>query len=339
MKIKIIGCGSAGNHMAFAFKKIAKHITMTDTSDLVLLRSKNQIYKKRYKSWDKKIHLKNEAKDTNNYYDLIIISTPPISHSKLVKKNILKSDNFLIEKPLCAPNKKDVNFFKKIIKKFPNKNFYCGYNHRLFPSTIMLKNILKFHKNQFDNISVHFKENNVGFLKAHHWMKTLDDSYLSNSKEGGGALCEHSHALNLAEFFIDNPKDLKIIDHTIKYSKNKFRKKFDTFVDIKFKAKNKLVKICQNFETYPTEKRIEIFSKNFFAELTYNYKNNDDKIFYYNYLTNKKKYFYFRKKRSDDFLYEAQFLKNKITKKIKKNDKSIDMISSINTMDLILKLI
>ena len=28
-----------------------------------------------------------------------------------------------------------------------------------------------------------------------------------------------------------------------------------------------------------------------------------------------------------------------ITKKIKKNDKSIDMISSINTMDLILKLI
>ena len=76
MKIKIIGCGSAGNHMAFAFKKIAKHIIMTDISSLTLLRSKNQIYKKRYKTWNKNIILKREAKDHDNFYDLIIISSP-----------------------------------------------------------------------------------------------------------------------------------------------------------------------------------------------------------------------------------------------------------------------
>ncbi len=340
MKIKIIGCGSAGNHMAFAFKKIAKHIIMTDISSQTLLRSKNQIYKKRYKTWNKNIILKQEAKDHDNFYDLIIISSPPNTHLDLLKKNIFKSNNFLIEKPLCAPSKKNINFFKSIISKFPKKNFYCGYNHRLFPSTIMLKNILKSHKNQFSNISIYFKENNVGFLKAHHWMKTLDESYLSDTQKGGGALCEHSHALNLAQFLLnDKEQEFEIIHNEIRYSKNKSKKIFDTSVNTKFKVKNKIVNVVQNFETFPTEKKIEVFSKNFFIELIYNYKDNNDRIFYFNYITNKKKKIYFRKKRSDDFLYEAEFLKDKILNKSKINNKSIDMKYSINTMDLIMKLL
>ena len=84
----------------------------------------------------------------------------------------------------------------------------------------MLKNILKSHKNQFNNISIYFKENNVGFLKAHHWMKTLDESYLSDTQKGGGALCEHSHALNLAQFLLnDKEQEFEIIHNEIRYSK------------------------------------------------------------------------------------------------------------------------
>ncbi len=62
---KIIGCGSAGNHIAYGLKQYAKKIVMTDTNTKNLLRSKNQIYIKRYKVWDKNIELIIENNDKN----------------------------------------------------------------------------------------------------------------------------------------------------------------------------------------------------------------------------------------------------------------------------------
>ena len=49
MIIKIIGSGSAGNHMAYALQKLADKIVLTDLSEKTLKRSKNQIYIPRYK--------------------------------------------------------------------------------------------------------------------------------------------------------------------------------------------------------------------------------------------------------------------------------------------------
>ena len=42
--------------------------------------------------------------------------------------------------------------------------------------------------------------------KAHNWMKSINESYLSKTKLGGGALCEHSHALNLVQYFVKHKK-------------------------------------------------------------------------------------------------------------------------------------
>ena len=47
MIIKIIGSGSAGNHMAYALEKLTDKIVLTDLSKGALKRSKNNI--SRYK--------------------------------------------------------------------------------------------------------------------------------------------------------------------------------------------------------------------------------------------------------------------------------------------------
>ena len=90
MNIKIIGSGSAGNHMAFALEKFVKRITLTDVSLDALKRSKNKIYIPRYKKWSKKINQVIENKDVDRSYDAIVIASPPNTHLSVLKKNILK---------------------------------------------------------------------------------------------------------------------------------------------------------------------------------------------------------------------------------------------------------
>tara|TARA_Y100000389_G_scaffold200309_1_gene240444 strand:- start:1833 stop:2846 length:1014 start_codon:yes stop_codon:yes gene_type:complete len=334
MIIKIIGSGSAGNHIAYAFEQYAKKIYMFDLSKKELNRSK-KIYISRYKKWNKNIIQSSNVSD-QKFYDLAIISTPPSTHLNILKKNIQNSNNFLIEKPLSEPNDKTIESFSKIIKDYKNKNFFCGYNHRLFPSTQKLKKIIENQKTELDSIEVNFKENTGGFLKAHYWLKDLSKSYLSKYREGGGSLLEHSHALNLAQYFCKEPSKLKIINKNIQFVKNK-KVFYDTSSSLILNANQNLVLVNQNFETLPIEKNVTVANKNIFARLIYNYQNNDDKIFFFNKKTKKLKTFKFIKKRSDDFKYEASFISNIIKNNTKIKDNPLDIKHAILTMKLIRK--
>lgn len=334
MIIKIIGSGSAGNHIAYAFEQYAKKIYMFDLSKKELNRSK-KIYISRYKKWNKNIIQSSNVSD-QKFYDLAIISTPPSTHLNILKKNIQNSNNFLIEKPLSEPNDKTIESFSKIIKDYKNKNFFCGYNHRLFPSTQKLKKIIENQKTELDSIEVNFKENTGGFLKAHYWLKDLSKSYLSKYREGGGSLLEHSHALNLAQYFCKEPSKLKIINKNIQFVKNK-KVFYDTSSSLILNTNQNLVLVNQNFETLPIEKNVTVANKNIFARLIYNYQNNDDKIFFFNKKTKKLKTFKFIKKRSDDFRYEASFISNIIKNNTKIKDNPLDIKHAILTMKLIRK--
>ena len=334
MIIKIIGSGSAGNHIAYAFEQYAKKIYMFDLSKKELSRSK-KIYISRYKKWNKNIIQSSNVSD-QKFYDLAIISTPPSTHLNILKKNIQNSNNFLIEKPLSEPNDKTIESFSKIIKDYKNKNFFCGYNHRLFPSTQKLKKIIENQKTELDSIEVNFKENTGGFLKAHYWLKDLSKSYLSKYREGGGSLLEHSHGLNLAQYFCKEPSKLKIINKNIQFVKNK-KVFYDTSSSLILNTNQNLVLVNQNFETLPIEKNVTVANKNIFARLIYNYQNNDDKIFFFNKKTKKLKTFKFIKKRSDDFRYEASFISNIIKNNTKIKDNPLDIKHAILTMKLIRK--
>lgn len=335
IKLKVIGSGSAGNHIAYAFRNLSNSITMTDKDLKSLKISKKEIYQNRYKNWNKNISLKLENLD-NDYYDLIIISSPPNTHLKLLKKNIRNSNLFMIEKPLCEPNLKSLNGFEKLVKSHKNKIFLCGYNHRLFPSTQKIIEIIKKNKlkKNIHTIEVNFKENTSGFLKAHKWFNSLADSYLSKTVLGGGSLLEHSHALNLGQFLLDdNLKQLKMLKSNINFLKSK-NEYYDYDTKLDFMSGSKLIRIQQNFTTLPVEKNIRVLGKNFDIELIYNYKNNDDKIIYIDKKSKKIKNFYFKKTRADDFLYEAVFLNKVFLNKNKNNILSIQ--NALSTMKLIL---
>ncbi len=335
MKIKIIGAGSAGNHIAYALttlKKI-KRIIITDINFNALKRSKKEIFLKRYKKWNPKISLELEKNDLkkNENYDAIIISSPPLFHGINLEKNINKSNIFLIEKPLCAPSKKDINFFKKIKKNYKNKIFLCGYNHRLFPSTKFLLRRLEKEKIIFCNVS--FKENISGFLKAHNWLKSINETYLSKTKFGGGALCEHSHALNLTQYFLKDGK-YKILNKN-----SKFNNDIKNYHDISFQASLKingtLCEFEQNFETIPVEKKIFIVTKKKIFTLIFNYNKSNDLLIINDF--KKIKRFIFKKERKDDFIFEAKYLSKVIEGNLM--DKSLDISHGIKSMDIIYKLL
>ena len=58
MKVKIIGSGSAGNHIANALSRMPIKIVQTDLDLPSLNRSKFKIYIQRYKKWPKIFHNK-----------------------------------------------------------------------------------------------------------------------------------------------------------------------------------------------------------------------------------------------------------------------------------------
>ena len=334
MKIKIIGSGSAGNHIAYAFSKMPVKIVQTDLNLKALKRSKFKIYKKRYKEWPKNISQRIEGKNDRDFYDAIIISTPPVSHVKLIKKHLNFTNFFIIEKPICEPSKSSLVQLIKIIKMNKNKKFMCGYNHRLFPSTLKLRKIVKKNFKKISQIDVNFKENTEGFLKAHYWYKSLSESYLSQTKVGGGSLCEHSHGMNLAQYLIGDEAKISLRRKKIVwFKKNKCN--YDSSAELIYLSKNKILNIHQNFTTSPTEKNIKVYGKNIFVELTFNYKDSNDRLLIIQ--GKKKKVLLFKKTRADDFKYEAKYIYKHLLRK--NSGKILNANNAIKTMHYINSLI
>ena len=95
------------------------------------------------------------------------------------------------------------------------------YNHRLFPSTQKLLGIIKKNKLEKDIsvIEVNFKKY-FRILKAHKWLNSLSDSYLS--KTSWRSFVNHPNALNLGQLLVnDNIKQLKPFDSNINFLKTK----------------------------------------------------------------------------------------------------------------------
>ena len=121
--VKIYGAGSIGNHYAYAFRKKSWHIKVFDTDIEALKRMKNQLYPSRYGQWDPAIKLMKQ--DDNEYYDLIIIGTPPDTHLKIANKILKNSPPKVlhIEKPFCTPDLKNLDKFIKYLKKNTYKSY------------------------------------------------------------------------------------------------------------------------------------------------------------------------------------------------------------------------
>ena len=334
-KILIFGSGSIGNHMAYASKKLNFDVFITDKNPDALKRMKKEIYPKRYGKWDNQIKQINflQIRKINKIFDLVIIGTPPETHSKLYdfcKKNI-KFKKLLIEKPIFHINEKKIKSLKKSMKP---AFIFCGYNHSISPSfenfyKYVFKKIKKIKK-----IDVKWCEAWDGILNAHFWLKSQFDSYLGDYKKGGGSLQEHSHGLHLLSLLLKEKKinllKTKIFTNSIFNKRNAKYDFFSTFFgydkQIYFSYETDLI-------TQPAEKKITLYESGKKYEWICNYKKGLDIIKKYsnNKLEFKK---IFKKTRSSEFENEIKHIMNikNLNQKNKSNlnpDHAIDVVNFI----------
>ena len=199
MIVKIYGAGSIGNHLANACRQKNWQVDIVDSDPEALDRMRHSVYPGRYGSWDENINTFILGSEPNNGHDLIFIGTPPDTHIDLAIKAIAERPRaILVEKPLSQPNCSKMQEFKALALGKNTPRIFVGYDHVVGYAMKKFEEIVL--GNDFGNIltiDAEFREHWEGIFKAHPWLNGPQDSYLGHTKRGGGALCEHSHALNL----------------------------------------------------------------------------------------------------------------------------------------------
>ena len=115
-KVKILGAGSIGNHLANASRHLGWDVHLYDKDEEALKRTRESISPSRYGFFDEDIKLFAVTK-SREVYDIIMVGTPPNSHIELAMEALLeKPKAILIEKPLTNLNNK--NFEQFIKNKF-----------------------------------------------------------------------------------------------------------------------------------------------------------------------------------------------------------------------------
>ena len=220
MKVKIIGAGSIGNHLAQASRRMGWDVVITDADSKALERTKNDIYPKRYGAWDSAIQLFKAGDEPRGGFDIIMIGTPPDSHMKLALSAIQENPRLLhIEKPLATPDLAGVAEFEVAMAEYLNTIVTVGYDHAVAQSAEFVRDFVSGRSleakppagglasnaskplGEILTIDVEFREHWRGIFSAHPWLAGPEDSYLGYWRRGGGAGGEHSHALHLWLFF------------------------------------------------------------------------------------------------------------------------------------------
>lgn len=202
MRIKIHGAGSIGNHLSHAARKLGWQVDLCDIDSAALERTRINIYPSRYQKWDSKIQLWHPDEAPKGGYDLIIVGTPPNTHMDIANRALEeKPKAILIEKPLCTP---DLNHADEYVKRSNDLDIptFIGYDHVLGEAAQhALKQWSENGKKTPLTLDAEFREHWGGIFAAHHWLNGPHETYLGQSRLGGGALGEHSHAINLWQHF------------------------------------------------------------------------------------------------------------------------------------------
>jgi predicted dehydrogenase len=199
MKIKIIGAGSIGNHLAQASRRMGWDVVIVDSDTKALERTRTDIYPKRYGAWDDSIRLFAAGEEPRGGFDMIMIGTPPDSHMKLALAAIAEDPKLLhIEKPLATPDMAGVAEFEAACGKHSDTIVTVGYDHAVAQSVEAVRDMAASGAIGIVlTIDVEFREHWRGIFGAHPWLAGPADTYLGYWRRGGGSGGEHSHALHL----------------------------------------------------------------------------------------------------------------------------------------------
>lgn len=202
-RVKIYGAGSIGNHLANAFRGLGWAVSMCDTEQAALDRTKHQIYPARYGRWDEDIRLATVEDLLDEPFEVVAIGTPPDTHVEILLRELEKATArvILVEKPLCGPG---LEGCAELVKLARDKGIpVCvGYNHVLTRNTALAAEFIRNGGlGTPQTMGVTWVEHWGGIFAAHPWLDGPADSYLGDASRGGGACGEHSHGINIWQHF------------------------------------------------------------------------------------------------------------------------------------------
>lgn len=334
-KVKILGAGSIGNHLAHASRNMGWFVDIYDIDTDALLRTKQQIYPTRYGVWDDTIALYHIDEAPNVLYDLVIIGTPPDSHISLAHQEIDKgSKAILIEKPAATPDLRGVQELFDASKKNFCKVF-VGYDHVVGKSAKQMSLMLeKKYVGKLQTLDVEFREYWGGIFDAHPWLDGPQDSYLGFWKRGGGACGEHSHAINLWQHYARIAGMGKVIEvnANLEYVNDGILN-YDKLCLINLKTETGFIgRVVQDVITSPTCKWARAQGENGFIEWHCGNKKDTDTVLFSNNLS-KTKTINYKKTRPEDFFEEVKHIHDVIEGKIENT--SISLEYGLDTMMVI----
>lgn len=203
VNVKVIGAGSIGNHLTHACRKTGWSVTLCDRDAAALERTRNDIYPGRYGEWDEEIRTADADAVRNETFDLVIVGTPPDTHLPLALEQLKAAPPrlMLVEKPLCPPDLEGAEQLRQDAAA-AGCTVLVGYNHTLTENTRRAETWLR-EVGAGAPLALHAAtlEHWGGILRAHPWLKGPADTYLGHTGRGGGAIGEHSHAINIWQHF------------------------------------------------------------------------------------------------------------------------------------------
>jgi predicted dehydrogenase len=257
MKVKILGAGSIGNHLANAARQLGWSVDLIDPDPAALQRTQTDIYPSRYGAWDDAIRLFAPDKAPSGGYDLVCIGTPPDNHIPLARAAVAERPKaVLVEKPLCGP---DLAGAQDLADEAAEANVavFVGYDHVVGRATRMVADLLASSAiGTVTTIDVEFREYWGGIFAAHPWLDGPWDSYLGFTARGGGASSEHSHAANLWQHFahVAGAGRVSEIDATLDFVRDD-RVHYDRLCLMNLRTESGLVGRCvQDVVTQPPRK-------------------------------------------------------------------------------------
>ena len=326
MKIKVIGAGSIGNHLAHAARTLGWDVTICDIDDEALDRTRNNIYPTRYGNWDDQIKLYNINKLPNERYDMVFIGTPPDSHLEIAISSIKESPELiLIEKPACPPSLSHANELIQLAKE-NNVQILVGYDHVVATASDLLHNIvISNDMGNIETLDVEFREHWAGIFAAHPWLDGPWDTYLGFWERGGGAASEHSNATNLWQYFARILGAGKIIEVSarLEYVRDK-KINYDKLAMITVRCESGLVgRIVQDVVTKPARKWARIQGDKGYIKWECGFESGKDSV-EAAFDNGAKFYEIIEKTRPDDFIKELQHIEKVYKKNIKDSPLSIN---------------
>jgi predicted dehydrogenase len=282
IKVKIIGAGSIGNHLAYGCRQQGWEVTLCDLDPIALERTKNEIYPSRYGRWDETIRLTHPDEISKECFDLVIIGTPPDTHIGIAL-DVLKQcppKLLLIEKPLCPPSMKNCVQLRTQAQEL-GVQVLVGYNHTLTPNTQLAEKwLLAGSLGKVLTIHAQIREHWQGIFKAHPWISGPEETYLGYTERGGGALGEHSHGLAIWQHFAKLSGHGRIIEVSAMLDMvEEHGASYDRLAQLNLRTESGLIGLLvQDVVTEPADKQLRIQGEKGYLDWFINFKPGVDAV-------------------------------------------------------------